>query len=253
MFEKIGFTSVTFRKLNIDKVVKIALNNNMDYIEWGSDSHVKFENNIENNINMLKAVGCLPCSSYGTYYVVGENNIHKFKTLCYIAGQLGANIIRVWLGNKSSKNTSIAEITALHNEVQWMADIAKQASLTIAFEFHKNTLNDSAKSCLAFVKHVNRDNVRTYWQPFGEHESDMRTLAEICYYMVGVHVFQWSTKGVRKPLKRGVKVWKEYFGLLKDRHINPIIVMEFVKNDSPRQFAKDVAILRNMLAEFKVD
>ena len=60
-------------------------------------------------------------------------------------------------------------------------------------------------------------------------------------------MFHWNLKGKRYSLKKGRSVWNEYAkhlsGAAGEEHC---AIMEFVKNDSVRQFAKDAKVFKEI-------
>lgn len=246
---QIAFTTVTFRKLNRSAVCNIAAENEISLIEWGGDIHLPIADiNAQNEIINLSNSLNLCALSYGSYYYVGTKNYDEWRKITQTASSIGAKTIRVWLGNKSSENVSDSMLDEMVEETQILADIAREKDLIVAFEFHKGTYNDNGKRSSAFIEKVNRDNVKTYWQPFGTKE-DEENLKAVLPYLISVHVFEWNEKGKRYPLKHGRKKWKKYASIIHMANIDVNYIMEFVKNDSPRRFAKDLVILQNLLYE----
>ena len=87
----IGFTTVTFRKKSRREICQIASENNIKYIEWGSDVHLP-----PNDINALSDVLSLQeefgltAVSYGTYYRLGEENYSLWESITDTANAIGA-------------------------------------------------------------------------------------------------------------------------------------------------------------------
>ena len=242
----VGFTTVTFRKKSVDEIINIAKNNKVDYIEWGSDVHLPYEDNdaiikkiLDSKVKNL---------SYGTYYRVGEKDYDKFEKICNTASKINCKIIRIWLGKMSSIKCSNYIVKDYVLEVQKLCDIAKKYNLIVASEFHNNTLNDNGDTALQFIKNVDRDNYKTYWQPLGDKKNDFDNLKKVLPYLVVVHVFNWSKNCVRFSLKLGKKKWKNYIDYIQKNKCNELFyVMEFVKKDSERQFCRDLSCLKGIL------
>lgn len=246
---QIAFTTVTFRKLNRAAICEIAVKNNIPLIEWGADIHLPPSDTSAQNeiINLNNSLG-LHALSYGSYYYIGTRNYDEWKKITQTAFSVGAKIIRVWLGNKSSCDVSDAMLDEMIEETQILADIAREKGLIIAFEFHNGTYNDNGEKSKAFLDKVNRDNVKTYWQPFGTKD-DEKNLLNILPYIISVHVFEWNKRGKRYSLKHGRKKWKKFISIISKSKTDVNFIMEFVKGDSVRRFEKDLKELRIMLKE----
>ena len=114
----------------------------------------------------------------------------------------------------------------------------------IAFEYHRNTLTETSEGTLALLEAVGRKNVRTYWQPNPElsHEKNLEELTMISPWLENMHVFHWTRLGRRLPLKDGAGEWRAYLEAARPK----AAILEFVKGDSPAQFAQDAQQLRRL-------
>lgn len=242
--EKIGFTTVTFRKKSRREICEIAKKNHIEYIEWGGDVHLPpNDSNALREVLSLQEEFGLTAISYGTYYRLGEENYSLWQSVIETANAIGAKIIRIWQGGKSSADVTESEFLSMVNETKKLADAASQKGLTVAFEFHNGTNNDNGKSSVEFLKAVDKSNVKTYWQPFST-DADTENLQAVLPYLVCVHIFDWNEKGKRYSLKHGVAKWREFLKIIKNSNAEPYLIMEFVKHDGKRQFAKDLKHLR---------
>ncbi|MEG0546733.1 MAG: sugar phosphate isomerase/epimerase [Oscillospiraceae bacterium] len=246
IMNNIGFTSVTFRKKSFDEVLKIAKDANINCLEIGGDVHLP-DDNIEyaKEIKRSLDISNMKAVSYGSYYRVGEKDFERFDRICQISDIIGSKIIRIWLGEKSSKKTSTSEFLEMVDEVKTLSDIAKKYNQTIGFEFHNNTFNDSAQSSNDFIAECNEDNIKTYWQPL-YNGNDLENLKSVLPNLVTAHIFHWAKSGRRFSLKRGKKLWKEYLDVINMAGINCNFILEFSKKDSEKQFLKDVNILKSL-------
>ena len=234
---KLGLTSVTFRKLDWRKIIQIALDCGLDGIEWGGDIHVPPGDPEHARMVYQATAGAgLEVLSYGSYYRLGEGQ--DFGPVLTTALALQANAIRVWAGGA---NTSLVRAT---EDARRVADMAKPHGVTVAFEYHRGTLTETAERTLALLDAVGRDNVKTYWQPNPErsHRRNLAELTAVLTHLENVHVFHWSRHGIRLPLEDGAREWRAYLQAAKPR----AAILEFVKNDDPAQLARDAETLRRL-------
>lgn len=247
----IGFTTVTFREKSRREICEIAQKNNIKYIEWGGDIHLppNDSNALQEVISLQKEFG-LTAISYGTYYRLGAEDYALWESITETANAIGAKIIRIWQGTSASADVSSEKLLSMVNETKALADIADKKGLTVAFEFHNGTNNDNGKSAVEFLKTVNKANVKTYWQPFSTN-ADIDNLKAALPYLACVHIFEWNEKGKRYSLKHGKERWSEFLEIIKESNANPYLIMEFVKHDSEKQFAKDLKQLQIITDEIQ--
>ena len=76
---KKGIVSVTFRQFTPEKIIELAKENGLSYIEWGSDVHVP-AGNMEKaaEVATLMEKAGMESVSYGTYYRLGTKNKDEF-------------------------------------------------------------------------------------------------------------------------------------------------------------------------------
>ncbi len=245
---RIGFTSVTFRKLTREEVCVAAKENGIEYIEWGGDIHLPpdDENALEEIIALQKKYG-IKAISYGSYYRIGQKDFVLFEKILRVAKKIGCKRVRLWLGTASSNKTDKKLFETLKEETRILCDMAKEKEINLSFEFHEGTFNDNGESSVEFLEAVNRDNAATYWQPL-RVKADFENLEKVVHYINGIHVFHWGKLGVRHSLKKGESEWKKYIELLKNNCKNTDYILEFVKGDSLAQFSEDAETLKEILS-----
>lgn len=244
---RLGFTSVTFRKLSREEVCIAAKENGIEFIEWGGDIHLPpdDEKALDEVLALQEKYG-IEAISYGSYYRIGQNDYELFDKILYVADKIGCKRIRLWLGAVSSDKTDEKLFGSLVEETRVLCDKAKEKDIVISFEFHEGTFNDNGKSSVGFLDAVGRDNVATYWQPL-RVKTDFENLEAVAPYVNGVHVFHWGKLGIRHSLSKGTDEWQKYISHLKENSKNTDYILEFVKNDSLLQFGKDVATAKEIL------
>ena len=237
-----GMTSVTFREKSIEEVALLAKQAGLSEIEWGADRHVlPLDGEAIKNARLQMDKNELLCSSYGSYYRIGDRDEETFRAICKTAKELGAGIVRVWLGRIGSEKTPPALRAEMLEETKRLASIAKAYDQILAFEFHGKTLNDNGESSVMFLSECARENVKTYWQPLSYSDNE-KNLSLVLPYLCAVHVFSWDDAHRRYPLADGADAWKKYLQILKNANVSTKLIMEFVKDDDAAQFLSDAAL-----------
>lgn len=244
---EIAFTTVTFRKLTRRQIFEIAAENGITQIEWGADVHLQPQDAAARAevARLQQEMGITACS-YGSYYRLGANDPEVWRAVTQTAHAIGAKTIRIWAGDRPSAQTDETRFHALVAETQTLADIAAKQGLTVAFEFHKGTYNDNGGSSVKLLQSIGRSNVKTYWQPMST-PADMTDLNAVLPYLAGVHVFHWSKSGRRFSLNFGRKKWERFIRTIAHSGAEVPYILEFVKGDSRKQFARDAQTLRDLL------
>ena len=241
----IGLTSVTFRKKSPAEIVRIAVENRLQMIEWGGDCHVTTPIQADEVHRMCAGAG-LATPSYGSYFTIGRDSSEQFRHICETAVHLTAGIIRVWLGNTGSRETDEREYERLLHETEQAAEIASRFGQSIAFEFHRQTYNDCGSASRRILEDCRKKNVRTYWQPFYEG-MDSENLAAILPFIQNVHVFYWNAAGKRYRLAKGEHFWREWTAALQAAGFGGDYILEFCRRVSERIFRRDAAFLHRLI------
>ncbi len=248
---KIGIASVTFRKSSIFDIIKLAKENSLDCIEIGSDVHAPKED-IEGckSIAEFAKMHGISIISYGSYYRLGEytDPEAEFSEYLKAAKALGAQNIRIWAGTKGSTDIDNTERARLVSEAKSILTLARRSDLSISFEYHQNTLTDTADSAVRLIEEINEDNIALYWQPNQnfDHSDNLSALKKVLPYVSNIHVFAWdarSGKLIRYPLNEHSDMWSDYLNVIASDRKSHVFLMEFVKNDSNEQFVSDAKTL----------
>ncbi len=242
---KLGLCSVTFRKKSAEEIVRIAANAAVDYIEWGGDVHVKTLEDAK-KVKALCDGADIKISSYGSYFNSAVYDEDKWRDTCRITKVMGAQSIRIWLGKKNSQVTSDKEYGMLVENTKRMCDIAAEYGLTVCPECHGNTFNNNTDAILRFIKELQKDNFKTYFQSrYFRMEYDLDRIDRTYPYIKDVHISYRDLK--REQLFR--KKDKNYLDILlkklKEKDFKGIVMVEFVSSNSEKQLYKDIDKLKN--------
>ena len=235
-----GLVSVTFRKLTPAEIVDLCVKAGVAGIEWGGDVHVPHGDlKTAREVTQRTSDAGLKVASYGSYYRCEGD----FAPVLDTALTLDTPVIRVWAGTKASADASEAYREEVAAQTREAVRLCKEAGVSLAFEYHDNTLTDTFESAKALLEAA--PGALTYFQP-----PSGLTLAQcadaLTFFAPRVprlHVFSWRGSE-RMPLKEGEAVWKKLFPLATHAEW---ALLEFVVDNQPQQFIEDAATLRAWL------
>lgn len=239
---KLGLVSISFRKESPETILRAAANAGLSCIEWGSDVHAPCSDleRIHQIVQLQNQYG-ITCSSYGTYFRLGETPVNELPAYIDAAKLLGTDILRLWCGCKSADNCTAEEKDQLFSQCRQAAAMAEEAGVKLCMECHIKSYTETMDGALELMKAVNSPAFRMYWQP-----NQFRTVEEnICYaqalqeYITHIHVFQWKGKE-RFPLETGVEEWHRYLEALPGQHT---LLLEFMPDDQIDSLSKEVNAL----------
>lgn len=246
-----GLTSITFRQHSVDEVIALSASAGLDGIEWGSDVHVP-----QGDVELAAAVKAkteaagLKICSYGSYYRCTDAS-GEMADFLDSAQALGAPVIRVWAGDKGSDEVDQDYRDAVAERLRRMVIAAAELDITIALEYHGNTLTDTQTSAHQLLKEVDHPALKLYWQPRtkGTFEGDIPELKAALPHMSHVHCFHWGPGGWkdRMPLSEGQQPWAEYLKLVRQAEGDRFVIFEFVKGDAPEQLLEDAKVLKQLV------
>jgi 3-dehydroshikimate dehydratase len=242
-----GLVSVTFRKLAPREIVQLAATAGLRGIEWGGDIHVPAGNlQAARAVRQITADAGLQVLAYGSYFRFQPGE--AFEPVLETAVALNTPLIRIWAGNRPSAETDDAERATIVAESRRIAQLASQAGVTVAYEFHAGTLTDTTESALALLEAV--EGIRTLWQP--PHEisltAQLDSLRVILPWLANIHAFTWrGAARERLPLADGAKLWQPALEILTHSGRDHAVLLEFVAGDDPRNLLRDAATLNAWL------
>lgn len=228
----------------------------LEGIEWGGDVHVPpGQSAVAQEVAAMTADHGLTVAAYGSYYRAGHAEPDEFAKVLDSAQALGASTIRIWCGRQGSDEIATADRAKVNHDCRRVAELAGDAGLTIACEWHGNTLTDTATSATQLFSDVDHPAFRTYWQPRtgATPEVSLADMDAALPRMVGLHVFQWKgDPPERRPLAEGQAEWAGYLDKARTcpaatNGDDLFALLEFVRNDDPTHLAADAATLRDWL------
>lgn len=243
-----GVVSATFRDRPADEVIRLAVQNGLKAVEWSENAHV-MPDDPAGAAALRKATedAGLAVAAYGSYYRLGEYEDAEatFRKSLVSASALGAPTIRVWAGVKPSCEADSAYRAKLAAEARLIAEMAAKEGMVVAFEWHKNTLTDTNESGLALLEAAGHPAMKSLWQPTvaltpRERVAGIRLLGD---RLVNMHVYSWPD-GKRGPLNAAE--WAYYLDACQCGGSH-YALMEFVRDNTPEQFAEDAARLIGLI------
>lgn len=243
---KIGMVSVTFIKQPIEEVFRIAKNAGIDGIEWSAKGeHAINEENID-KIKQLSEQEGIGIFSFGSYCYMSDPE--ECMGVVDKAVRMNAPVIRIWAGKKSPQDCSEEEFEQIVANTKIMADYAAKYNITLAFEYHRKTLTETAESAVRLIKAIKRDNVKLYWQNSGAYNlaDNLKNQRAITPYLVGLFHLQNSYGGKGNQLLEEISEDIEHY-YKPFMRTDYKVMIEFVKDGLEENFYKDVEAVRNVL------
>lgn len=246
-----GLVSITFRQFPPVEIIELVAKAGLQGIEWGGDVHAPHGDVARaRQVQQWTQDAGLVIPSYGSYYRVNTPDSPPFEAVLDSAVALGAPIVRVWAGKIGSDKADAPFRQAVIEESRRIADLAQQANVVIAYEFHGNTLTDTNESALKLLQEVGHPNVTTYWQPMRAAEEPYRLdgLRAVLPWLTHLHVFSWAQDGARLRLSAHEAKWKTRLDIAKETGREHYALIEFVQDNEPEAFLDDAATLKQWLS-----
>lgn len=249
-----GLCSVTFRALAVGDVVRAAADAGLECIEWAGDVHVPAgDARAAEDARLATEQAGLAVASYGSYLAF-EGTQEEFEKeaadVLDAARELGAPRIRVWAGRSASMDVSAPERERIVARIRDVADRARADGIELGLEFHGGTLTDDIDSALRLLEEVDRETVRSYWQPHQDMEARaaIGTLRRVLPAASTIHVFSWWPDHQRHPLAARADLWREAFAVLAAEGSDRDALLEFIPGDDPSLLPREAGTLRSLIA-----
>lgn len=241
----LGLVSVSFRQSTPKEILDAMMGAGLTFIEWGSDVHAPAcdTEKIREIAALQKEYG-VTCSSYGTYFRLGETPLCELDEHIRAAKILGTAVLRLWCGRKSGADMTERERNELLEECKKAADAAERGGVTLCMECHKNTFTESPEDAVCLMKAVDSPRFRMYWQPFQWQtaEENIKNAKKLSAYAEHIHVFNW--KGSEKfPLCEAVEEWRGYLAEFSSPRT---LLLEFMPNGSLDELKSEANALKSI-------
>ena len=242
---KLGLVSISFRDKSPEEILIAMKKAELHFIEWGSDVHAPKGDTkkIEKIVNLQNKYG-IKCSSYGTYFRLGETPLSELEDYISTAKLLGTNILRLWCGNKNSEDLTKDEKEKLFSECKKAALIAEKQNAVLCMECHSGTYTNTKESALELMNEVNSSAFRMYWQPnqLKKKEENCAYAELLSKYTEHIHIFNWIGNETF-PLEDGIEIWKEYLGKFGN---DKTLLLEFMPDNCIDSLKREADSLRKI-------
>jgi hypothetical protein len=246
-----GLVSITFRQISPREIVDLVVRAGLAGVEWGGDIHVPHSDlRRAREVRRMTQDAGLQVTAYGSYYRVEHDDPAPFEPVLATAVELGAPAVRVWAGTRGSAEADAAYRAEVIDLSRRIADMAASAGVTVAYEFHADTLTDTNVSARNLLETVAHGNVKSYWQPprGSEVAYNLDGLDAVLPWLLHAHVFSWGAAGERLPLAAGEEGWMQYLHKIAFSGRDHFAMLEFVQDDVPESFLRDAVTLKRWLA-----
>ena len=239
----LGLCSVSFRKHTPEEILHAMKAAGLSLIEWGSDVHCPPER-VEEIAKLQKQYG-IKCCSYGTYFRLGVTPICELERYIKAARALGTNVLRLWCGDKNSKDYTETEKCELFATCKAAAECAEAEEVTLCMECHNKTYTNAKETALELMQTVDSQYFQMYWQPnqFKSEEENTLYAKLLSPYTVNIHVFNWNKKE-KYPLMFAKDIWKNYLSCFDD---NKNLLLEFMPDGRIESIKAEAEALKEIL------
>lgn len=241
-----GLVSVSFRKASPEEICKAASAAGLTAIEWGSDVHAPFDasEKLQDIVRLQELYG-IRCSSYGTYFRLGETPLSLLPSYIAAAERLGTRVLRLWCGDRAADAYTADEKEALFAICRAAAKTAEKMGVTLCMECHPNSFTETAAGAAELLAAVPSPAFRMYWQPnqYRSFEENMAYAKAVAPYTVNIHVFHWIGE-TRLPLADGLPQWKRY---LQAFDKTQTLLLEFMPDDRIDTLPREAGTLRKLI------
>ncbi len=248
-----GLVSITFRQLSVERIIELCLASGLESIEWGADIHLPPDNlKKAEHVRQMTLDAGLFSSAYGSYYRPGDDDSASFEAILDVAETLGAPIIRVWAGSRSSQDADERYWQTVIDNARRIVEQASERNIIVSLEHHENTLADTPGTTMKLLNAIQSDYMRSHWQPphSANLDSKKESLSRLLAYVTNIHVFHWNpSTRERYALQDGSSDWAEYINMLRGSSQQHVLSLEFVRADSEEQFLADAKTLQTLLAQ----
>ena len=251
---KTALCTIAFKELPVEQVLDLARDHGLDAVEiWGQEPHMAQPYDADRVARLRDAVAerGLGISALGSYVKPEMDDFPSLSQAALdIAAGLGTRVVRIWSGGGASKDVTPEVYANAVAKLKGLCARAADKGLTLAFEFHDNSICDNAASIVKLIEHVGSPILKTYYQPSRREGADdpYEAAETVGPYVVNVHAQNWDATG-RALVREGEVDYHRVLRILKRHGFDGCLEIEFVReDDKPAALADDAAFLRELAA-----
>jgi sugar phosphate isomerase/epimerase len=207
----VALCTIAFSELPFADVVKLAAEVGFDAVEpWGKPEHIpltRTDDEVKKYRELIEGAG-LKVSHYGCYVRIGDDLEQEkvpqdekeanMARAVRITKLLGADICRMWAGNKNSELLGEDDWAKMVSDGKKFCALAGDAGITLAIEMHGNSVTNKAAAAVELIERVGSPALKLNYQILNESE-DPYERARIA----GPHVVMCHAQNVPKDGGRG--------------------------------------------------
>jgi sugar phosphate isomerase/epimerase len=169
----IGLCTISAKDRPVDEILDVAAEAGADGVEiWGGEHVGDGSRAACERIASAAAERGLSIPVYGSYLRPGTDGVDgamasELKT----ASALGADLIRVWAGDREHQDCSESHWEAVVADLGRLADAAVERDLAVTVERHAGTVTNTTEGAADLVAAVDHPAVGLNWQPNFEHDA----------------------------------------------------------------------------------
>lgn len=243
---EMGLVSISFRDKSPSEIIEAVKDARLCCIEWGSDVHAPCDD-LEKlkKLTLLQEKYGISCSSYGTYFRLGVNDVSELTKYINAAKILGTDIIRLWCGDKSPYKYLKNEKKLLFKACADAAEIARENNIKFCLECHNHTYTETKESALEIMEYVSSPWFCMYWQPnqFKSFDENIEYIRLLKKYVEHLHVFNWVEEK-RFPLFEAKSDWHKY---LMEFGTGKTVLLEFMHDNRIESLKTEAETLKEIV------
>ncbi len=254
---KTALCTIAFQERPVEEALDLARQSGLHGVEiWGKEPHMGPEYDADRTARLRRAIEerGLSVAAFGSYVKPEMEDFPRLSQAALrIAAGLGAKVVRIWAGGGPSKTARPEAYAFAAEKIRDMCDRARGLGLTLAFEFHDNSLCDTARSALRLLEEVDRPNLKTYFQPSRRPDADdpYEAAEALAGSVVNVHAQNWTSDAARAPIGRGAVDYARVAQILRRGGFDGYLEIEFLREeDKLAALAEDAAFLNSLVASF---
>lgn len=180
---KLGLCTISNKEIPVEQTLDVAAKTGYDGVEiWGNEAHIG-----DGSPEICTAIAgraddlSLDIAVYGSYLAPGTDAFaEEYERELAIADDLGADLLRVWPGDREYGDHDEAEWQAAIDDLLALAERAAAVDVGVTVEKHAGRLSNTTEGARRLISEVDHPNCGLNWQPlFSMSEDEILREAEL--------------------------------------------------------------------------